>query len=64
MEFLHECRVIYETENLRVITFWNPNGMSVNETKNENCWESEFYLKEGCKLTYTYILYCTVLYSL
>ena len=48
MGFLRECRVIYETENLHVITFWNPNGMSVNETKNENGWESEFYLKEGC----------------
>ena len=37
---------IYKTENLHEITFWNPNGKSVNETKNENCWESEFYLKE------------------
>ena len=64
MGFLRECRVIFKTENLRVITFWNPNGMSMNETKNENWWESEFYLKEWCKSTYTSTLYCTVLCSL
>ena len=30
---------IYETtkqKNLHVITFWNPSGMSMNDTKNEN----------------------------
>ena len=43
--FFREFRVVYETENLRVITFWNPNDISVNETKNENCWESEFLFK-------------------
>ena len=45
MGFLRENRVIYETENLCVITFWNPNGMSMNDTKNENRWEIPNFIK-------------------